>query len=29
LKTRAMRHKWVREKQSSDDSSPAVEPAKA
>lgn len=29
LKTRAMRHKWVREKQSSEDSSPAAEPAKA
>jgi len=29
LKTRAMRHKWVREKQSKDESSPAVEPAKA
>jgi hopanoid biosynthesis associated radical SAM protein HpnJ len=29
LKTRAMRHKWVQEKQSADDSSPAVEPAKA
>jgi hopanoid biosynthesis associated radical SAM protein HpnJ len=29
LKTRAMRHKWVREKQSQDESSPAVEPAKA
>jgi hopanoid biosynthesis associated radical SAM protein HpnJ len=29
LKTRAMRHKWVQEKQSKDESSPAVEPAKA
>jgi len=29
LKTRAMRHKWVRDKQSQDESSPAVEPAKA
>jgi hopanoid biosynthesis associated radical SAM protein HpnJ len=29
LKTRAMRHKWVRDKQTKDASSPAVEPAKA
>jgi len=29
LKTRAMRLKWVRDKQSQDESSPAVEPAKA
>src|SRR5580704_17244069 len=28
-KTRAMRHKWVRDKPSQDESSPAVEPAKA
>jgi len=29
LKTRAMRHKWVREKQSEQDSSAAIQPAKA
>ena len=29
LKTRAMRHKWVQEKQSQAESSAAVEPAKA